>query len=673
MTSFFPWRRVFLPAALSILFFSPAFAQETKQLAGPPSDFLGGPMVLPDPADVGVRSKAATIPVRLEKSGALWSWEGKLAVDRGERVSMMLLAPDFSRWEMKLRAPGASVSQRAESKAIAVRDTGMGLGSVDFPGRYFAFAGLAEGEWGVSVTSAEAPATSVAKGGAAPSGYLIVSSDSSYNLYSFLDSHETLLGRKVSILAYGFDTTKDSGERAPSVAKGLVETATLTLFSPSGSAATLQLADDGKQGDGAAGDGIFGASFTLAELGEYRAQVMAHGVTPQGNPFLRSVEHAFAVVFPDVAITGAPARAAGSRATKADEHRVTVEIPIAGNSSEGSRYLGFAQLWGTTASGQELPVCWIGGIASPKDGALPLGLDLRWISLAGAQAPFELRDVRVSDVDSSIPLTSAPTLALDAAGLSAAGFATLARPARIDEEMLMGPRPSSGLPPGAMAATSGGKLLLVHGYCSSDVWGPVQSQFTQYAIFYDLHQNRTHDQFANLIKNFGAPFPSYGIVCHSQGGCASLHLYTYYWSGLDYAVGPRLIQSVGTPYQGTALAGNLAVLGQVFGVGCGTNANLTYSGAAAWLAGIPTWARQKVNFYTTSFTDNPWVYDYCSLATDLLLTDPEDGVTEKVKGFLTSGINRGHTYGWCHSSGMRDPAQTTDASRNVVMNANAAR
>ena len=38
-----------------------------------------------------------------------------------------------------------------------------------------------------------------------------------------------------------------------------------------------------------------------------------------------------------------------------------------------------------------------------------------------------------------------------------------------------------------------------------------------------------------------------------QGGAASLHLYTYYWSGFDYATGNRLIQSVGTPYQGTAL------------------------------------------------------------------------------------------------------------------------
>ena len=34
---------------------------------------------------------------------------------------------------------------------------------------------------------------------------------------------------------------------------------------------------------------------------------------------------------------------------------------------------------------------------------------------------------------------------------------------------------------------------------------------------------------------------------------------------------------------------------------------------------------------------------------------------------------RGHTAGQCHTSGMRDPAQTQDAGRNATMNSNAAR
>ena len=146
-----------------------------------------------------------------------------------------------------------------------------------------------------------------------------------------------------------------------------------------------------------------------------------------------------------------------------------------------------------------------------------------------------------------------------------------------------------------------------------------------------------------------------------------MHLYTYYWSGLDYSSGSRMIQSVGTPYQGTPLAGNLAALGNVFGVGCGYNSNLTTSGASSWLAGIPTWARNQVNYYSTSFSTKWWRYDYCNIATDVFLSDPEDGVVEKSRAQLSGGVNRGHKTGWCHTSGMRDPGQTGDSSRNSTM------
>ncbi|MFZ1723155.1 MAG: conditioned medium factor, partial [Dokdonella sp.] len=65
--------------------------------------------------------------------------------------------------------------------------------------------------------------------------------------------------------------------------------------------------------------------------------------------------------------------------------------------------------------------------------------------------------------------------------------------------------------------------------------------------------------------------------------------------------------------------------------------------------------------------------DYCQFATDLVLSDPEDGTTEQVNGQLSGGINRGHVTGQCHTSGMRDPAQYLNTTRNSTMNSNAAR
>jgi hypothetical protein len=50
-------------------------------------------------------------------------------------------------------------------------------------------------------------------------------------------------------------------------------------------------------------------------------------------------------------------------------------------------------------------------------------------------------------------------------------------------------------------------------------------------------------------------------VAHSQGGLAATHLHAYYWSNLEVAKGGRLIQSVGSPYYGSGIAGNLASIG----------------------------------------------------------------------------------------------------------------
>lgn len=212
-----------------------------------------------------------------------------------------------------------------------------------------------------------------------------------------------------------------------------------------------------------------------------------------------------------------------------------------------------------------------------------------------------------------------------------------------------------------------------------------QNQFSNFEVFSDPDARRqlgggggannwSNDLFAQKILLFAQNknLHGCGIIAHSQGGLAALHMYTYYWSCLDYASSPnRMIQSVGSPYLGTPLAGNLAALGNIFGAGCGSQNDLTTSGAAAWLSNIPSWARSQVHYYTTSFKDRWWAYDYCHLATDLLLSDPDDGTTERYRGQLSGGINRGHTTNQCHTTGMRDTAQYFDQSRNLDMNSNA--
>ncbi len=153
----------------------------------------------------------------------------------------------------------------------------------------------------------------------------------------------------------------------------------------------------------------------------------------------------------------------------------------------------------------------------------------------------------------------------------------------ITKEMTMGRKPENILSSGGTINNTGGrnlsnsihKKILVHGYCSTGDTFPPQ-HFSDAIEFVDPDTTRprdsswSNDVFARKIARFGDQnnLNGCGIIAHSQGGLAALHLYTYYWSCLDYSeYGTHMIQSVGSPYQGSDLAGSLAGIGVYFGAG----------------------------------------------------------------------------------------------------------
>jgi len=143
---------------------------------------------------------------------------------------------------------------------------------------------------------------------------------------------------------------------------------------------------------------------------------------------------------------------------------------------------------------------------------------------------------------------------------------------------------------------------------------------------------------------------------------------------MDVTNGGRVVQSVGSPYQGTSLAGFLADLGRIFGLGCGSNYDLSRAGAANWLAKIPMNARKDVYYYTTQYDDYWWLLsNNCVTAGNVVLNKPNDGTTELQYGQLTGANAAGHKKAWCHTNGMKYPAQCKDAARNKEMNEKAAR
>lgn len=215
-------------------------------------------------------------------------------------------------------------------------------------------------------------------------------------------------------------------------------------------------------------------------------------------------------------------------------------------------------------------------------------------------------------------------------------------------------------------------LILVHGYCSSEVWP--EKDFTNALVFKDLSQSRTHDKFSQLLISFcnSHGLTSFSLIGHSQGGLVAVHTKTYYWTGLDNVAGGRAIQSVGSPYQGCSLAGSLASIGTIFGIGCSSNTDLTVSGCTNWLSGIPKEARAFVYYYTTTYPSS-WLASACVTASGLVMKTPNDGTCEIPYSSLTYANNMGNTEKQCHTTGMNYEPQTHDAKRNAVLNANAAR
>jgi hypothetical protein len=620
-----------------------------KQIAAPPTEFAQ--LQLPNPAQTGVRSHAAMVAVHLdEMADGTWVWQADVPLDSTENVRLMVLAPEGAAWQVTLQgANGRTLDLNTPTRGITQESTQLGLSAEEgYPAQVYSLAGLQTGTYTVRV-SANAPRLSAAAG---PDGYLVLASDSPTQLYTHLTSHNLLVGQEIGLATYAYNAA-DGTDAVPTAVTGAIKSATMTLHTPDGQKQEMVMS--------ASGDGVFVGTFVPQVAGSYVAQVVAQGVGVNGRAFLRTSEHTFPILASNLVLSEKAAET-----TVLENGRL--QINLAATGSADTQMTIAAELWGANGSGEMVPVAWLGGLVSPdvKGEAMTIGVsvDGRWLALANARSSLELRNIRLQDINTHIPLAQLDALAVQADALPANANAAIEA---ISDDMLMGPQPEMA----PNAPELAGVVMLIHGYCSGGVWPT--SQFSQYAVFADHNQNRSHNQFAQLIASQGSAYSSFGAIAHSQGGAASLHLYTYYWSGLDYSSGNRLIQSVGTPYQGTALAGNLALLGQIFGAGCGTNFDLTYDGAGLWLSGIPSWARSRVYYHTTSFKDVWWRYDYCHIATDLFLSDPDDGTTEKWSGQLSGANNLGHKTNWCHTSGMRDTPQYLDSSRNANMNSNANR
>src|SRR5687768_2944752 len=149
-------------------------------------------MRVPDAKTLGVSSKAAMLPIRFKDGKAAFD----IPVEASDNLRLTLLAPDSALWRIiASNDANKDLNLRTNPELVERSDGEIGLDGVKFPAEVFSFDHVAKGTWRVEIS---APKDSGLRGGETL-GYLVVSNNSPYQLYSYVDTHQTLVGRNIGV------------------------------------------------------------------------------------------------------------------------------------------------------------------------------------------------------------------------------------------------------------------------------------------------------------------------------------------------------------------------------------------------------------------------------------------------------------------------------------------
>ncbi|ELR25113.1 conditioned medium factor, putative [Acanthamoeba castellanii str. Neff] len=673
--------------ATSCLAIKPPSDEFRKKLQGPPSEFAQHRIPKPELAALNSESSWHELTFSKADDGT-FVWKGEMVVDSKVELDISVFSPYEDNMDIIVQPPNElplSINVALATSALWAERAAAGIGKeyelpftktsgpfgidgASYPVTTYSFKNPTVGTW---------TATLVIKGVAdvatdKPTAVVMITNKASVKLFSHLNKYELEVGQEVGLVA---NIHNAEGELYLQGRPGVLQLASastvMSVRLPDGRKIDVPMHDDGVHADLAPNDGIYGAVIEALAPGQYMAQSVFKGVTVDGVAFERSTEHSFHVVNPYITLTGL---ADVEYNAKEKFFYFHIDVDSYDVDSEESTTKAYAEVWGTDSTGYEYaPVAWVQAMVDPYKSAagetvVTLQLHEDWVHKAGVTAPFQLRNVWLEDRNWNVVLSERSAIYVDASAIKSFQANPHKRDnVAITEEMTVGPRPAAmALRNRTRASEAGGKLILVHGYCAGQNEFPL-SDFTNAVQFQDYNQVRSNDAFALKIRDFGNQFDSFSI-----GGLAATHLHAYYWSNLEAAKGGRLIQSVGSPYYGSGLAGNLAAIGDIFGVGCGKNNDLTYDGATKWANALPAGITKDVFYYTTQYKDALFG-GYCVFGASLALYSPNDGTTEVVKAKLAGANYAGHKSDWCHTTGMNHPNQCTDPARNKEMDTAASR
>lgn len=625
-----------------------------KKLAGPPEEF---PFYkLPTPTINSLKEESAMFFKnfkydKINQDTILWDL--KLLVDNNEQFSFSFFSPAEKFLHFTLKDPQGSIINLEEH---AIPDN-FPIGLYHVSCTTYIFDNPSIGEWTLIVKPKDLEKfinfmkSRVIFFGSHDAAVLLWNKNP-MKIYSHLNTYNLKVGQDIGLVATLIEQNffNDSVSVTPIKLKN-INNAIMDIIYPDGKEINVDMKDDGLNYDIAANDGIYGAFIKATEVGNYRVQSVLSGTKLDGTRFIRTSQHIITVIDDKITLNGL---AFGEM--QKSNNRMDVNIGVKINqqkfNSEESLFRAYTEIWAKNEANEDIPVCWISGIVNveqskEKGSFVTLELDLRWLSRVNAKEPITLKNVYIQDAYTHIPLSQ-----FDQISLKTFEITKLLKSLHLDgtiitKEMKQGiPPPNFNLT--RTSSVGSGALVLLHGYCAD---GNPWEKFTEWTnghFFNKKKANLLNEEFAQIVAEFAQErnLDTYSIVGHSQGGMVAVHLLNYYFTGLDKAANGRIIQSVGSPYQGCTVAGSAANLGKLFGISCGENFDLTVDGAKLWLAGISLDVRKHIYYYTTTYQQGTFFGDYCNLAINFLLEWPNDGTAELDYSNIPNGNNMGNKQKW---------------------------
>ena len=185
----------------------------TKQLAGPAYEITEGVMSQPDPAEIGLRSKSAMLPITLTNMGDdTWVWRGDVAVDNADMFNMLVFSGQDENWQVEMREPGARSFRPVSELYSEYKQSQYGYSENRYPAEHYTFDIMREGTWTMKV---------VAKAPMQTNGFLLYGTTGPYRLHAYTNGEDHLIGNKLGFIARGFNAETEAAEERSGSGRGL--------------------------------------------------------------------------------------------------------------------------------------------------------------------------------------------------------------------------------------------------------------------------------------------------------------------------------------------------------------------------------------------------------------------------------------------------------------------